>query len=315
MLTIFGLREGRLEALPVDDGAPIPDEAVWIDLVAPSPEERRWVERAYGVDLPESSEIAEIEATSRFFRDEDGLHIHSLSLHASEDTTCNVPVAFILNHRRLYTVHEQELATFRMFRLTARREPGLAHDATDILLGLFENKIDHLADILETVYTGLEPVSQAVLRREDIDTQALLGDIARFEDVTGKVRLSLLDAQRALTFLQRNSRLESASSDRIQELMRDIESLMPHTAFLFDKVNFLMGAVHGFTNIEQNQIIKILSVAAVVFLPPTLIASIYGMNFHDIPELGWRYGYLMALVLMIVSAMAPMWYFKKKGWL
>jgi len=315
MLTIYRLEDGRLIQASVDDGKPLPEDAVWVDLVAPSSEDRLLVERTYKVDLPSSEELIEIEASSRFFRDDDGLHIHSLFLHEFEDTTVNVAAAFILNHHRLFTMHEQELATFRLFRHAADRQPDIARDATSILFGLFENKVDHLADVLETVYTGLEPVSQAVLGRQDTEMEDLLADIARFEDITGKVRLSLLDAQRALTFVERNSRLVSETLEQSQELLRDIDSLMPHTAFLFEKINFLMSAVHGFTNIEQNQIIKILSVAAVVFLPPTLIASIYGMNFHFIPELSWKYGYVMALVLMVISGLVPVWYFKKKGWL
>jgi magnesium transporter len=314
MLTIYRLEDGRLNPVPADQ-PPLPDDAIWVDLIDPTPEDRLLVERAYGVHLPSGEDLIEIEASSRFFRDDDGLHIHSLFLHEFEDTTVNVSAAFILNHRRLFTLHEQELATFRLFRQAADHQPDIATDATSILFGLFENKVDHLADILETVYTGLEPVSLAVLGRKDTEMQKLLGDIARFEDITGKVRLSLLDAQRALTFTQRNSQLGSEPLERAQELLRDIDSLMPHTAFLSDKVNFLMGAVHGFTNIEQNQIIKIFSIAAVVFLPPTLIASIYGMNFHFIPELGWRYGYPLALILMVASGIAPLWYFKKKGWL
>jgi len=315
MLTIFRLADGRLTQVSADAQAPPPDDAIWIDMVDPTAEDRLLVERAYKVHLPNREEIIEIEASSRFFRDDDGLHIHSLFLHDFEDTTVNVAVAFILNHHRLFTLHEQELATFHLFRQAADRQPDIATDATSILLSLFENKVDHLADILETVYTGLEPVSQAVLGRKDTEMEVLLGNIARFEDITGKVRLSLLDAQRALTFVQRNSQLGSETQEQAQELLRDIDSLMPHTAFLFEKINFLMSAVHGFTNIEQNQIIKILSVAAVIFLPPTLIASIYGMNFHFIPELHWHYGYPAALLLMVISGFVPMWYFKKKGWL
>ena len=315
MLTIFRLADGRLTQVSADAQAQLPDDAIWIDMVDPTAEDRLLVERAYKVHLPNREEIIEIEASSRFFRDIDGLHIHSLFLHEFEDTTVNVEAAFILNHHCLFTLHEQKLATFRLFRQAADRQPDIATDATSILLGLFEYKVDHLADILETVYTGLEPVSQSVLGRKDTEMEVLLGNIARFEDITGKVRLSLLDAQRALTFVQRNSQLGSETQEQAQELLRDIDSLMPHTAFLFDKVNFLMGAVHGFTNIEQNQIIKILSVAAVVFLPPTLIASIYGMNFHFIPELHWHYGYPAALLLMVISGFVPMWYFKKKGWL
>ncbi len=145
--------------------------------------------------------------------------------------------------------------------------------------------------------------------------EALLSQIAAYEDTNGKSRLSLMDTQRALSFLLRNVKLSAEQVENTREISRDVESLLPHTAFLFDKINFLMDAMMGSVNIEQNQIIKIFSIAAVVFLPPTLVASIYGMNFRFMPELHWLLGYPAAIVLMILSALAPYWFFKRKGWL
>lgn len=318
MINIFYLDNGNLEQVQLAENDTLPPNPIWVDLLSPSPETRQRIETTYRIDLPDENETREIEATSRFFMDEDGMHIHSLYLHDFEETPENVTVAFILKKGCLYTYRTQKLATFRLFRMAARRRPELARNATGILLTLFENKIDHLADILETTYSGLNDVSQSVLGPEENEEGSMeeqLESIAKFEDITGKARLSLLDAQRAVSFIQRNSRLDAEAAEQNHDLMRDIDSLLQHTSFLFNKVNFLMDAVQGFINIEQNQIIKIFSIAAVVFLPPTLVASIYGMNFHVIPELSWKFGYPLALLLMLLSGFAPYWYFKRRGWL
>lgn len=315
MLTAFRLQDRRLEQIQAVEAEGLPQDAAWIDIVEPTPEERANVLRYYGVRLPDVEDMEEIEATARFFEDDDGLHIHSFFMNDLEDAAANVTVAFVLKDGRLFTLHEQELATIRLFRLRARRQSYQLGDAVTILLYLFTTKVDHLADVLESVYTSLESASEKVLRQSDKNLQALLADIAKYEDISGKARLSLLDTQRALTFILRNMKLEETQVDRIRDALRDVDSLLPHTAFLFDKVNFLMDAIQGFINIEQNRIIKIFSIAAVVFLPPTLVASIYGMNFHAMPELSWRFGYPLALVLMLLSGISPYWYFKRRGWL
>lgn len=315
MLTAFQLRDQRLEQAQLEEPVSPPEDAIWVDLVSPTKEVRAEIERLYGVCLPDEEDIAEIEATARFFKDEDGLHIHSLFLHDAEEPPVNVSVAFILKGECLFTLHDQELSTFRLFRLQARRQPGLIRSAVSILLALFTTKVDRLADILESVYTGLEAASRTVLGQAESDMEALLEAIAKYEDITGKARLSLLDTQRALSFILRNSKLSPDQIEQVQDVLRDIDSLLPHTAFLFDKVNFLMGAVQGFINIEQNQTIKTFSIAAVVLLPPTMVASLYGMNFQHMPELSWTWGYPMAIGLMILSGIAPYWYFKRRGWL
>jgi magnesium transporter len=154
-----------------------------------------------------------------------------------------------------------------------------------------------------------------VLGREEADFRASIDQLALIEDLNGKVRVSLMDAQRDLTFLLRRARFDREYVEWIQDMLRDVDTLLPHNTYLSEKVNFVLNAAMGFINLEQNQIIKIFSIAAVVFLPPTLVASIYGMNFHLMPELSWPWGYPLAIFLMIVSAITPYLYFKRKGWL
>ena len=164
---------------------------------------------------------------------------------------------------------------------------------------------------------NLEEVSRSVLQKEfsDQDAAESLSAMAREEDLNGRIRRNMMDTRRAVSFLMRGRLLNSDQFDDARQILRDIESLDGHTAFLFDKINFLMDATVGFININQNKIIKIFSVASVAFLPPTLIASIYGMNFRILPELNWSLGYPLALVLMLISAVTPFWYFRRRGWL
>jgi magnesium transporter len=212
-------------------------------------------------------------------------------------------------------LREREIPAFRLMRMRARRQRGLAEDPVSILLALFEIKIDDLADTLEGVYTQLEATSNLVLEDNETQHEEALDELARQEDTNGKVRLCLMDTQRALSFLLRRGKLSAAHAETARELLRDIDSLLPHNSFVFDKINFLMDAAQGFISIRQNQIIKTFSIAAVVFLPPTVIASIYGMNFDLMPELHWNLGYPWALALMALSGVAPYVFFKVKGWL
>lgn len=317
MLNTYDLNsEQCLVAGPEENTLDSMSRALWLDLVDPTDEERTLVERQQRQELPDTEDVEEIEASARSYQDEaGGLHIHSMFLHKVDDRPRNTTVAFTLAGEQLLTLREREIPAFRLLRMRAKRQKGLAQDGVAILLGLFEIKIDDLADTLEEVYTGLEHTSNQVLEENDSPIEDAIDELARHEDTNGKVRLCLMDTQRALTFLLRHGKLSPEHADHARELLRDIESLLPHNSFVFDKVNFLMDAAQGFINIEQNQIIKIFSIAAVVFLPPTLVASAYGMNFDFIPELGWTLGYPWALTLMVLSGIAPYWYFKRKGWL
>ncbi len=319
MLIAFAIRDGRLEQTPISlDQAPAPDvmeQIVWIDLRDPTEEERAWVERHFRFELTEEREMDDIEPSARLYEDEDGLHLHSYFLSDTDEQVRNLTVAFDLLAGRLFTLHEEDLSTFRLFRLRARRQPGLVKDAMDIVLGLFEAKVEQLADLLEQIYSELEQISHLVLSQPETDMGAVLSRLAVQEDLTGKARLNLLDTRRTASFLLRYGVQSGGRGEDLREILRDIESLTSHTSFLFDKVNFLMDAAMGFINIEQNKIIKIFSIAAVVFLPPTMIASIYGMNFQHMPELDWTLGYPLAIGLMALAGIAPYWYFKRKGWL
>ena len=236
-----------------------------------------------------------------------------------------VRVAFILNrhndthnsHGILFSIHDEDLPVFRLLRLRARRAPGLIEDAKDVLLELFSVDAEYSADTLEGIYDELEKVSKMVLSGDVTDAMAgeVLGDIARQEDLNGRIRRNMMDTRRALSFAMRLRMLNAEQFDDARQILRDIDSLDSHTAFLFDKINFLMDATVGFININQNKIIKIFSVASVALLPPTLIASVYGMNFQFMPELQWSFGYGYAVLLMVASAVVPMWYFRKRGWL
>ena len=190
-------------------------------------------------------------------------------------------------------------------------------DAKDVLLKLFDADAEYSADTLEGIYDELEKASKMVLSEDVTDELAseVLGRIARQEDLNGRIRRNVMDTRRAVSFMMRARMLNSEQLEESRQILRDIESLDNHTAFLFDKINFLMDATVGFININQNKIIKIFSVASVALLPPTLIASIYGMNFDSIPELHFSFGYPYAIVLMVASAMLPMWYFRRRGWL
>jgi magnesium transporter len=201
--------------------------------------------------------------------------------------------------------------------MRARSRPGSIGDFKDVLLDLYSTDVEYSADALEGIYQNLEEVSRSVLQKDisDQDAAASLNAMAREEDLNGRIRRNMMDTRRAVSFLMRGRLLNSDQFDDARQILRDIESLDGHTAFLFDKINFLMDATVGFININQNKIIKIFSVASVAFLPPTLIASIYGMNFRILPELDWSLGYPMALVLMMISAVTPFWYFRRRGWL
>jgi magnesium transporter len=320
MINVFVLQNGRLNQVPIASRSDLENvEAVWVDLNDPTDEERAWVKAKYDVVLPGEDEVSDIEASARYYEGENGdLHLRTDFLLEEEDGPSRiVTVAFILSKKVLFSVHVDDLPVFRLVRLRARSRPGSIEDYMDVLLDLYATDAEYSADALEGIYQSLEAVSQRVLQKEftDQDAAAALNAIAHEEDLNGRIRRNMMDTRRAVSFLMRGRLLNSEQFEEARQILRDIESLDGHTSFLFDKVNFLMDATVGFININQNKIIKIFSVASVAFLPPTLIASIYGMNFEFLPELHWSFGYGWSLTLMVVSAIAPFLYFRHRGWL
>ena len=317
MLSAFKLDRSRLTRLELEDAPEDLISSVWVDLIEPEEAERERIQSELGQSLATRPELEDIEASARFFEDEDGLHIHSFFFYEdAKDHAGNATVAFTIREGRLYTLRERELPAFRLYRMRARSQTLIDGNAYELLLDLFETKIEQLADEIENIYSDLEKLSRVIMEGQQGDEfDQALSTLAELEDIGWKVRLCLMDTQRALNFLVRKARLPTNQLEQAREILRDIESLLPHNESLFQKVNFLMQAAMGFINIEQNRIIKIFSVVSVVFLPPTLVASSYGMNFEFMPELKWSFGYPAAIGLMILAGLAPYLYFKRKNWL
>jgi magnesium transporter len=327
MLNIFTLANGRLFQEEIESLEELSKfHPIWVDLESPTPEEKRWVKQYYGLSIPDDAMDEDIEESARFYAADNGdVHIRSDFLVPDDEEPSTVRAAFILNlentslksHGVLFSIHDEDIPVFRLLRMRARRAPGLIEDAKEVLLKLFDADAEYSADTLEEIYVALEKVSSQVLSGDVTDAMAgeVLGAIARHEDMNGRIRRNVMDTRRAVSFMMRSKMLNSEQFDEARQILRDIDSLDSHTAFLFDKINFLMDATVGFININQNKIIKIFSVASVALLPPTLIASLYGMNFKYMPELDWAMGYPYALGLMVASALVPMWYFRKRGWL
>ncbi len=327
MLNIFTLANGRLFQEEIESLEELSRfQPIWVDLESPTLEEKRWIKQYFGLSIPEDAMDEDIEESARFYQEDNGeLHIRSDFLIADEDEPRTVRCAFILNQHNtelksqgvLFSIHDEDVPVFRLLRMRARRAPGLIEDAKDVLLKLFDADAEYSADTLEGISDQLEKVGNTVLSGDVTDAMAseVLGAIARQEDLNGRIRRNVMDTRRALSFMMRSKMLNAYQFEDARQILRDIDSLDSHTAFLFDKINFLMDATVGFININQNKIIKIFSVASVALLPPTLIASLYGMNFQYMPELSQKWGYPYALALMIASAVVPMWYFRRRGWL
>ena len=327
MLNIFTLANGRLFQEEIESLEELTRfQPIWVDLENPTVEEKRWIKQHYGLSIPEDAMDEDIEESARFYEEDNGdLHIRSDFLIDDNEQPRSVRVAFILNLTNsdlkskgvLFSIHDEDVPVFRLLRMRARRAPGLIEDAKEVLLALFDGDAEYSADTLENIYDELEKVSKQVLAGDVTDTRAgeVLGAIARQEDLNGRIRRNVMDTRRAVSFMMRSKMLNAEQFEEARQILRDIESLDNHTAFLFEKINFLMDATVGFININQNKIIKIFSVASVALLPPTLIASVYGMNFQYMPELAQEWGYPYALALMVASALGPMWYFRKRGWL
>ncbi|HXU94030.1 MAG TPA: magnesium/cobalt transporter CorA [Gallionella sp.] len=318
MLYAFNLSNGRLNRLHVEEGGDVcAIQPVWVDLVAATDEERDRVEQAFGVQLPRPAHLQDIEASARFYEGEGGVHLRSDFLSGKESHSRSVTVAFVLSGSTLISVHEEDLPIFRLLRMHLHAQTGDIVDSLDVLVDLYGMDVEFSADALEKVYADLGSVSNRVLNAplRDRDAAKALAIIAHAEHINGRIRRNVMDTQRAVSFLIRSKLLSPGQVEEARQIQLDIESLHGHTSFLSDKINFLMNSTTGFININQNRIVRMFTVASVTLLPPTLIASIYGMNFQFMPELAWKLGYPFALTLMVVTVAGPLWFFLRKGWL
>ena len=316
-------QDGRL--IEVQPSAHTLGDLVWIDLVQPTVEEEAELERQLGIGIPTRDEMEEIEISSRLYIEDGAIFMTAiLPARADDDEPDMQPVSFVLSGDQLITVRYHEPRAFQTFPLRATKVDLGCDTGDGVLVALLEAIVDRLADILERAGRDVDQLSRQIFRRrsgqksEARDFKATLETIGRKGDLTSNIRDSLVTLDRLAGFLSQQT---GGNDDpkghriRIKTLTRDIRSIADHAGFLSQKITFLLDATLGMIGIEQNAIIKIFSVAAVVFLPPTLIASIYGMNFEHMPELEWLLGYPSAIGLMVLSAILPFLFFKRQGWL
>ncbi len=328
-LRLFAARDQKLAPLGADPTRIA--EAIWVDVLRPGVEDEALIEMALGVDVPTQEEMREIEVSSRLYMDGEAAFMTAMVLsHTDADDVVISPITFILSGARLVTVRYEEPRVFTTFPERAQKTAIGCTDAESVLMGLLDAIIDRLADVLERVALEIDGLSRDIFRpgkpgqkknrkpRTSEDYQLLLETIGRKYDITSNIRDSLVTLERLSSFFLNVSQQRKTSKDltaRIKSFSRDTDALSEHVDSISQKIIFLLDATLGMVNIEQNAIIKIFSVAATIFLPPTLIASVYGMNFDFMPELSWPFGYPFAIGLMIVSAILPFVYFKQKGWL
>ncbi len=322
MLTAYQ-QNGGLKAVNIGADDVLPDSALWIDMYDPTPEERRKVEAALGADMPTRADMEEIEISSRLYQEEENLFMTALVVaHTDSEMPQTGAITFVLFHNRLITIRYIDPLPFRTYAHRCERSSVWATRADVILTQLLDTIVDRLADVLERVGTDIESVSREIFEQQQrklhtADFQEILRKLGRKHDLTSKMRESLLTFGRMLTFLTQAfaDKQHKEAKAHIKTLTRDVQSLQDHTTYLTSKLAYLQDGTLGLINNEQNNIIKIMSVAAMVFLPPTLFASIWGMNFKYMPDLNSPWGYPIALVIMVFSAVLPYYYFKRRGWL
>ncbi len=309
---------------------PFPDEFLWADLFEPTVAEEKAVESLLTVDVPTRDEMKEIETSNRLY-EEGGAIYMTATVGSKLDTLTpeSSAITFILANDRLITNRYVDPTPVRRFMQYVERSPAACTSSATLLAGLLESFVERIADLLERVQAELDAVSHTIFTRSNGagpqknsppssgDLQAMIQKIGANGDLVSKARESLVSFQRLLMYVQQANSvtLSQDQRGRFKSTLRDVQSLSDHATFLGNKIQFLLDAVLGLINLEQNNIIKIFSVAAVMLMPPTLVASVYGMNFHFMPELEKPWGYPVALLAMVVSAVLPYLYFRRKGWL
>jgi magnesium transporter len=326
MLSVYVPQGACLERVDVGPTGKLPENGVWFDLVTPGIAEDKLLERHLGIAVPTREEMLEIEVTSRLYV-ENGARYMTATMMCQSDTETpkTTAVTFILSGHRLVTVRYDDPKPFTIVGAKLCRTSPAGVTGEMVLMELLDAVIDRAADILERIGADVDQVSHDIFEPERSSSTSsarnyrnILKAIGRKGDLTSKVRESLVSIGRVLLYLANEADSMKWAKDQRGELrgmQRDVHSLAEHAAYLQSKITFLLDAMLGVVNLEQNNIIKLFSVVAVIFMPPTLIASIYGMNFEFMPELKWQYGYMVAIVLMILAAIGPLAYFKWKKWL
>jgi magnesium transporter len=325
MLSVYVPRGTALDRILVASELDVPESAIWFDLVSPTSHEDKIVERKVGIGVPTREEMQEIEVTSRLYV-ENGARYMTATLMCQSDTDApkTTPVTFILSGHRLITVRYDEPRPFMIVGHKLARVCPAGASGETVLMEVLDAVIDRAADILERIGVEVDQVSREIFETDESRAERaksyhnILKTIGRKGDLTSKVRESLVSIGRLLLYLANeadNMRWAKEPRAQLRGMQRDVQSLSDHAAYLTNKIQFLLDALLGMVTLDQNNVIKIFSVAAVVLLPPSLVGTIYGMNFKNMPELDWTLGYPMALVFILLAAILPYYFFKWKKWL
>lgn len=321
MLTIYDTTANSL--LRHNETAPITNDTIWFDLLNPTKEEDNRVEALLGISVPTRAEMREIEASSRFFQENGAIYMTGFIVNPADKEIASSTVTFILIRNALVTVRYTDTPAFPTFLQRVKLGDASCTSGAAIMIGLIETLVERKADLIEQVQDRVDKLAKSVFdiharRKGENRLDAILRAVGAQGDIVARVRESATSLERVLHAF-RNTAVERAAEgkvvQRIDTIDRDIASLTEHMRFLSDRVSFLLNATLGLISTEQNQIIKLFSVMAVMLMPPTLVASVYGMNFRHMPELEWIEGYPWALGLMLISAVVPFLYFRHKGWL
>ncbi len=331
MLTLYRSRAGGGEQPSDLARGSLPPEAVWIDMLRPEPEEIAYVKRTTGLDVPSIEELSEIESSSRLRSEAGTLYLSAPLVHRGEsDQPLSSPVGFVLNRERLVTVRFVELPSFDTFVTHDLRDETDPLSSAAVFSGLMDAIADRLADALENIAAELDDLSHRLFRspvtgatgrrppaRESADLRIILRRIGQSGDLASKIRDSLLGIGRIAPYVAAHAAewTPPEVKPRLDTVRLDVISLSDYDMHIVTKVQLLLDATLGLINIEQNNIIKVLTIVSVVGIPPTLVASMYGMNFKDMPELSWAWGYPYGLAVIVLSAILPLVWFKLRGWI
>jgi magnesium transporter len=289
-------------------------DIIWIDLFSPVEEEKKIIENMFNIEFPTKQKMEEIEVSSRYWEDEENIKINTFFLIKEGKDFRNETISFILTKDTLITVRYRELKTFSEAAKRVLSNPKYYENGYYVFATILEIRIDNDADTLEFITKEINRLSRIVFTGIDI-TQELLESISYYEDYNMTIRENLTDKQRLVSSLLKSYKIPKDLREELRIMIKDINSLIDYTNFNFDRLDYLQNTFLGLINIQQNKVMKIFTLFSVIFLPPTFIAAIYGMNFEYMPELKWKFGYPAALFLMFLSAVLPLYIFKKKGWL
>ena len=322
MLSVYVPQGANLDRTEVKAGGQVPENAIWFDLTSPTIAEDKLLERYLGIAVPTREEMQEIEVTSRLYVENGARYMTAtLMCQSDSETPKTTPVTFVLSGHKLVTVRYDEPRPFMLVGNKLSRVCPSGATGETVLMELLEAVIDRTADILERIGGEVDQISHNIFEPEGSRAERersyndLLKTIGRKGDLTSKVRESLVSVGRLLLYLANEADAMKWAKEmraQLRGMQRDVQALSDHADHLSNKILFLLDALLGMVTLDQNNVIKIFSVAAVVLLPPSLVATIYGMNFRNMPELEWTYGYPVALVLIVLAAVLPYYFFKWK---